>query len=205
MTAEDREALVSQVAHYMRKWEAAEAECHRLRQMYQDALRTVASSNEACATERAAHEATKAELATAQQRKRLIAEQRDAAEQRVAELAALNVAVFRMQSQRDQAEAALEELQGVLSSSPEPATPAATGAEPCDHAVLLKDKCLTMSDPTPERIESQADEQQPPCCACGTVTAARGPCPFCLQVFCQACAEKPYEFCCDGESEPKDG
>lgn len=58
MTAEDREALVSQAAHYMRKWEAAEAECHRLRQMYQDALRTVASSNEACATERAAHEAT---------------------------------------------------------------------------------------------------------------------------------------------------
>jgi len=37
----------------------------------------------------------------------------------------------------------------------------------------------------------------PPCCDCGTTTAARSACPLCAKVYCQPCAEKPYETCCD--------
>jgi hypothetical protein len=39
----------------------------------------------------------------------------------------------------------------------------------------------------------------PPCCDCGTTERDRGACPFCKQVFCRDCAEKP-KFCCDGET-----
>jgi hypothetical protein len=42
----------------------------------------------------------------------------------------------------------------------------------------------------------------PPCCDCGTTTAERSPCPLCGKVYCQPCAEKPYEFCCDGHRVP---
>jgi hypothetical protein len=39
----------------------------------------------------------------------------------------------------------------------------------------------------------------PACDDCGTMTDERGPCPICWKVFCQPCAEKPYEFCCETE------
>lgn len=135
-----------------------QAEVARLRQMYQDALRTVSSSNQACEAERAAHEATKTDLATAQQRKRLIAEQRDAAEARVAELTEkqYKAAALLIDAQQaaHAAEAALDQARGLLDKAsdaideacypvwwsgyrawlrahPAPATPAATWAETC--------------------------------------------------------------------------
>lgn len=41
----------------------------------------------------------------------------------------------------------------------------------------------------------------PACSDCGSMTAERSGCPLCGEVFCQSCAEKPYEFCC-GNGEP---
>jgi hypothetical protein len=40
----------------------------------------------------------------------------------------------------------------------------------------------------------------PACHDCGSMTAERSGCPLCGKVFCQPCAEKPYEFCCDGDA-----
>lgn len=42
-------------------------------------------------------------------------------------------------------------------------------------------------------------EGELPCSMCGTVTEERSPCPDCKRVFCQECAEAPYEVGCDGE------
>lgn len=43
----------------------------------------------------------------------------------------------------------------------------------------------------------------PPCSDCGARTADRSACPLCGTVLCQACAEKPYESCCDRVAEQK--
>lgn len=49
-------------------------------------------------------------------------------------------------------------------------------------------------------LDRLASTTAPPCCDCGTTTAARSACPFCAKVYCQPCAEKPYETCCDTEA-----
>lgn len=36
-----------------------------------------------------------------------------------------------------------------------------------------------------------------PCSRCGSEEAERSACPGCNKIFCQACAEAPYEFCCE--------
>jgi hypothetical protein len=36
-----------------------------------------------------------------------------------------------------------------------------------------------------------------PCVGCGTKRRERSACPLCGKVYCQPCAERPYEFCCE--------
>jgi hypothetical protein len=41
------------------------------------------------------------------------------------------------------------------------------------------------------------DEEGEPCSQCNATYVPRSACPGCGAVVCEACAEKPYEFCCE--------